>query len=213
MRVRSLIVLLSVIALATLACGLPSFSPPPTAAPVNTAATAAAAAATLIEEQAGAALATIQAPGFDMADSFEELGEQLGGLQPDANGNIVVTVTDDELNRALLTQGEFSQDDVTIQDVQVRFTGGNVVLTGNMTAPIRSGVTATFRPELSGGLVRFTLIGASLGILPVPTSLAGSVEQALNNTIGQLMAYLPADYSLQSVTVNEGSLTVVAHQS
>jgi hypothetical protein len=210
MRVRSLILLLAGIALATLACGLPTFSPRPTSVPVNIAATA---AASQLDEQSEAALATIQAPGFDVADSFEELGQQLGDLQPDANGNIFATVTDDQLNRALLTQGDFSQDDFTIEDVQVQFTGGNIVLTGNMTAPIRSGVTATFRPELSGGLLQFTMVDASLGILPVPTSLARSVEQALNITIAQLMAHLPAEYSLQSVTVNEGSLTVVAHKS
>ncbi len=213
MRVRSLILLLALITLATLACGLPTFNAPPTPVPIDTAATAAAAAATLIEEQAGAVMATVQSPGFEMADSFEELGQQLRGLQPDANGNIVVTVTDDQLNTALQSQGEFSQGDVTIQDVQLQFTGGNVILTGNMTAPLRSGVTATLRPELSGGQVQFTLLSASLGILPVPASLAGAVVQSLNSTIAQLMTQLPPEYSLQSVTVGEGSLTVVAHQN
>lgn len=221
MKSRSLAYLLFVLILATLACGLPSLSQP--AIQIDSAATAAAAArqagvaaataAALAGDQGGALLATVEASDLNLDIDLEELGQRFGSLQPDANGNVVATITDEEINRALQGQAEISQDDITIQNLRVAFTPGTVVLAGNMTEPIRSGVTASFRPELVDGRVQFTLVSASLGRLPVPTSMVRSIEQTMNTTIGQFMAYMPAGYTLQSVAVDEGSLTVIARQS
>ncbi|MCA9990078.1 MAG: hypothetical protein KDE29_03645 [Anaerolineales bacterium] len=218
----AIFLLISLLAFSALACGLglPPLSPPVTI-PADTAATAAAAAqqagqvaattAALAGQQGETLLATVQATDFDA--SFAELQQKLAALQPDANGNYTIVLTDAEINQGLQGQPEISQDGVTIQGLAVTFTGGNVVLTGNLTEPIAAQLTATFRPEVNDGQLTFSLVSAQLGRLPVPTSILQSVETTLNATIGNLMNNLPAGITLQSVFMGEGTMTVIAHQS
>lgn len=213
-------VLLTFFLLAALACGLPAPALPQVTIPTEAAATAAAVAqqaaaaaataAAFAGEQGNVALATVVASNLDL--DLTELQQKFSALQPDENGVLTVAITDNEVNRALGSQATVSQDNVTVEGLRVAFTGGDVVLTGNLTSPIQSTLTAEFRPEIIDGQLQFTLVSASLGRLPIPTSMLQSIESILNNAIGQLMTSLPGNFVLQSVLIGEGTLIVSARQ-
>ena len=61
--------------------------------------------------------------------------------------------------------------------------------------------------------MQFELIEASLGPLPLPELVLSMLEATLNATLNQAINQLPSDVRLQSVTVNEGSITLIGRES
>jgi hypothetical protein len=219
MKKQPIWVLLGLLLLVSLACAMPGGSLPDVTVPDDAAATAASAAqqagqaaatiAAVASENSDELLATVQASDFQINVNVESLREKFTNLQPDANGNISVTLTDDEINQAIQGQN-VAQQGISLQGIGVTFTGGNVVLTAMVTEPLQAQMTASFQPQVIDGQLQFTLVSAVLGRLPVPPAVLQSVEQTLNTTIGQLIASIPADYRLQDIDMGEGTMTIVA---
>jgi hypothetical protein len=217
---RTPLIFVAFLILSALACGLPSLSPPQI--PDNAAATAQAAAeqaaqaaattAAITSNQGEELIATLQASDMGLDLNLDALSERFSNLQPDANGNVIIVLSDDEINQALRGQDSITQEGVTLEGISVMFTGGNVVLAGNMTAPLQSQLTASFSPQVSDGQLQFTLISATLGRFPVPTGILTTIESTLNSSIGALLNNLPQNFILQSISMGEGTMTIVIHQ-
>ncbi len=220
MKKQNPLILLAILLLAALACGLPSLSPPQI--PDNAAATAqaaaeqaaraAATAAAVTSDQGESLVATVQAASMNLDLNLEALSAKFANLQPDANGNVTIVLTDEEINQALVGQNTLTQEGVTLEGITVAFTGGNVVLAGNLTTPIQSQMTASFAPQVEDGELRFTLIGATLGRFSVPAGILTTVESTLNNSIGALLNNLPPNYILHRIDMGEGTMTIVIRQ-
>ncbi len=220
MKKQPIWVLLGLLLLVSLACAMPGGSLPDVTVPDDAAATAASAAqqagqaaatiAAVASENSDDLLATVQASDFQINVNVDALREKFTNLQPDANGNISVTLTDEEINQAIQGQNNVAQQGISLQGIGVTFTGGNVVLTAMVTEPLQAQMTASFQPQVIDSQLQFTLVSAVLGRLPVPPAVLQSVEQTLNTTIGQLIATIPADYRLQDIVMGEGTMTIVA---
>jgi len=149
-----------------------------------------------------------QIPGVDI----NALKERFSSVQPDENGNVSVTITDDELNQAIqASQAAAAQAGSTlqIQNAQATFSGGNIILAGNVTEPVAADLSVSFRPDVANGTLQFEVVSATVGGVTVPPLLLQSAEATLNNTLGEAMSNLPAQVVLQDVVVGEGTLTVL----
>lgn len=160
-------------------------------------------------DQGSIAVATLQAAD---APEVDALREKFSNIQPDVNGNYTVTLTDVELNRVLQLQPTLTDPDaqVQLQDAVVSFTGGNIVLNARVVQPLSADLSITVRPYVAGGELAFDLQQASLGSLPVPEPILSVVEGTLNTSLDQALNSVPAGFQLLSVTVGEGTITVVA---
>ena len=215
--VAGIIFLLGMLFLATLACGF-GVQLPEIENPVSVAATAQTAVeqggvavqtlAAEAPEQGSAAVATLQAS--DSPD-IEALREKLSNIQPDEFGNYTVTLTDDELNQVLQIQQTIAAQgsEIQLEDPVVAFTGGNVVLNARVIQPLPANLSVTLQPIVEDGWLRFDLRSASLGPLPVPQVILSVVEGTLNTSLNQALSNVPAGVQLQSVTVGEGTITIV----
>jgi hypothetical protein len=47
-----------------------------------------------------------------------------------------------------------------------------------------------------------------LGTIEVPTVILSSAEATLNSTLGEAMNSIPANFTLQSIVMGEGTMTV-----
>ncbi|MCI0394885.1 MAG: DUF2993 domain-containing protein [Chloroflexi bacterium] len=217
--IPALTLFLSLLWLAPLACGpggAALVTPPPGAVETAQAAgqqggsglqTAAAVATT----QGGNALATIQAIG---TPNINALQEKLAGIQPDANGNFTVTITDDEVNQVILAQQQLAGNQQTaLQNPLVTFIGGNIVLTGDVTQPIVAPLAVVFRPAVVDGVLQFELISATLGSIQVPETLLAGAESTLNSSLGQALNQMPAGVQLQEILMGEGTMTITGRQT
>jgi hypothetical protein len=131
---------------------------------------------------------------------------------PDGDGTVEVTITEAELNQAIATAQAAQAQTGTpslIQNPQVSFSGGYIILTGTVTEPINGQLTVSFSPYVVNGTLQFDVVKASIGNLRVPPAALQTAEQTLNNTLGEAMGQLPEGTALQSVTVGEGTMTVI----
>lgn len=195
----------------------------------SVAATAAVGAtAVAASEQSDSVVATAVAQGETIAATAQSAADQIPGLdinalrerfssvQPDENGNVSVTITDAELNQAIqASQAAAAQAGATlqIQNAQATFTGGNIVLAGNVTEPIAADLNVTFRPYVAGATLQFEVVSATVGGIAVPAPLLQSAEATLNSTLGEAINSLPAQVVLQDVIMGEGTMTVVGSQA
>jgi len=218
---KNLILLMAVLLFATLACGfgtrLAEIENQVDAAGTAQAAIAQAddIAQTVAAEapaQSGNIIASIQASD---SPEIQALREQVAGIKPDEFGNYTITLDQNELNQILRLQPTLTDPNsgVQIQDPVLAFTGGNVVLYAQLTQPVEIGLEVTFQPLVTDGNLQFELIEASLGPLPLPDLVLSMLEATLNATVNQAINQMPTGVRLQSVTVNEGSITLVGRES
>lgn len=230
----ALLFFFGVLLMTTLACGVGGIDLPEVDIPEGAAATAgaaargaataaaeagiqetvAAAAGTVVsgaEAIGGNAVATLQATDFstEVVVNGEALRDKVQSVQPDASGAITLVLTDEELNQAVRVNEEEGKQPV-IQDITVQFTGGNVVMRGALTQPLTTNLVATFSAAVVAGELELTLERATVAGLPLPAATLAPVETALNNELQRALENLPDNYSLSTVTLGEGTMTLVA---
>jgi hypothetical protein len=181
------------------------------------AATMAARAATSGQE----AVEALRQGGFD-ANYLREKFADAVVVDVDGN-NITLTVTEAELNAAvLLSQQEAiaSGENPSVTNLQVRFTSGTVIFTGQITQPVEGQMQAVFEPllvdmmvngELIGRELRFELLNATVGTVQVPAYVINLLEARLNSTLVAALGSLPENVVLDEVTVGEGVMTIRGH--
>lgn len=159
--------------------------------------------------QGSVAVATLQSAD---APEIDALREKFSNIQPDVNGNYTVTLTDVELNQVLQLQPTLTDPNaqVQLQNALVSFNGGNIVLNARVIQPLAADLSVTVRPYVLDGELGFDLQQASLGSLPVPGPILSVVEGSLNASLDQALNSVPTGYQLLSVTLGEGTITIVA---
>ncbi|MBK8903155.1 MAG: hypothetical protein IPM53_18355 [Anaerolineaceae bacterium] len=128
---------------------------------------------------------------------------------PEGDGTVEVTITEAELNQAIAAAQAQTGTEPVLQNPQVRFSGGVIILTGTLAAPISGELTVSFAPYVVNNTLQFEVVEASIGNFQVPPAALQTAEQTLNSSLGTAMSQLPAGTGLQSVTVGEGTMTVV----
>lgn len=172
----------------------------------------AATAVALAGEQGSGLLATLQASDFEVQITFdvEPLRNKISQAQPGADGNITLEITDEELNQAIDVRAGRAGEEPALQDPEINFTDGNVVLIGRVQQPIQGEMRATFQPIVSDGQLRLFLTGVTIGSIPVPTVLLSSVEATINASLATLLSALPGNYRLSEIIIGEAVMTVIA---
>lgn len=220
---RAIVVFFGLLLLATLACGPGGVDLPEVTIPAGAAETAESAAAQAGElagtaaavagEQGGGLVATLEATDFNIDIQFdsEAIREKFSSVQPDESGNITVAITDQEINEALQVADTGGVS--PIQNLNVSFTGGNVVFSGDVTQPLQGRLTASFSAAVIDGQLQLDLVNARIGSVPVPPSLLDSLESTINERVATQLSRLPTSYTLQNVVIEEGSMTIMASRN
>lgn len=172
----------------------------------------AATAIALAGEQGGGLLATLEASDFEVQISIDldALRQKVSEARPGADGTIRLELTDEELNRAVDVRAGRAGEEPAIQDPDLSFGDGNVLLVGRVTQPIEGELRASFEPVVSDGQLRLFLTSVNIGSIPVPTVLLSSVEATLNASLATLLSALPNNYRLSEVVIGDGTMTIIA---
>lgn len=175
----------------------------------------AATAVALAGEQGSGLLATLEASDFDVQITIDvdALRQKVSEAQPNAEGVINLQFSDEELNQAIEVRAGRAGQEPAIQDPDLTFTGGNVVLVGRVQQPIQGEMRATFQPVVSDGQLRLFLTNVNIGGIPVPTVLLSSVEATINASLATLLSALPSNYRLSEIIMDEGTMTIIARST
>jgi len=168
--------------------------------------------------QGDSAAATAVGQGSDGAGSALAAGgslqQKLANIQPDANGNFDVAVTEADLNEFVAGQGGgFQTDTLSAQNIKIQITPEHLALTGDVTDPIALPLEVKLRPAIIGEQLRFELLSASAGIFPVPDSMLNLIEAGVNSELSRALIGLPNDVTLQDASLANGVLTIFGQQN
>lgn len=90
-----------------------------------------------------------------------------------------IEISDADINKLVSTM----IPDAPVKDAKVTFTDGKILITGKMIKPIEGDFNAEAGVSLVNGVPVIKLTKTTLGSLPIPTFLLGSVETAANEAI------------------------------
>ncbi len=193
-------VLATAVAQAGVMAGTAQLLPTAQAIATDIAATAQAAAGSIVGTPAPGGSSIIQ--------------NKLAGIQPDASGLYHVDVTEEEFNQIITTQLAGPSGGASpIQNAVVAIENGSIVLDGDVTQPLATSISVTFRPIVENGDLRFDVSRASLGGFPASGGLLTTVENTLNSSISTETLGLPSNIILQEILVGDGIMTILARQT
>ena len=176
----------------------------------------AATAIALAGERGGDLVATLEASNFDIQVdvNVEPLRQKVANAQPDANGNVTITFTEQELNEAIAFRATGGTEQAfELRNPTLSFSEGNVILLAQINQPLEGELRATFLPTVQGNQLRFNLTAASIGGVSVPTAVLSLAEARLNTSMALITAALPSNYTLTDITAGNGALTISAQRS
>jgi hypothetical protein len=230
---RMFLILVTLLALAALACNFSAALPDVNVSPeeMQQAAATAAAMAGQMGELAGTAVAqgdqiaaTALAQSGDIVATIgaatplpglDPLRDKFNSVQPDADGNFSVSITQEEFNQSLAAReaaAVAAGNPPQFRNAQVRFEDGQVMLLADLTEPVTAPFTGAFRPLVVDGRLQFELLGATLGPLPVPALVLQTASGLVNNAVAEALVGLPNSVVLQTITVQPGLMIVQGQQ-
>ena len=216
----SLLPFFFILFLATLACGLSSRLPEPpeqaqalvtAQAAVRESGNAVQTVAALAPEQGATAVAALQAAE---SPELDQIQAKLSNIQPDQFGNYKVTLTEGEINELLQASNLLNDPGNQVQflNAVIAFRDGRINLEARLVEPIGADIQLSLVPVIQDGNLGFQLYEASFGPLPAPQFILTRIESALNNALNTALNDVPGTVSLTSVSVGEGSITIVGRQ-
>ena len=188
----------------------------------------AAAAAGVLTDQAGEIAATAVAQGGEIAATAQifptqdpnivgatALEQKLANIQPDANGNFVLVITEADFNEYIAgqTDGGIKTEGFNVENVNIDISGESAKLTGDVKEPLALPLTVEMSPEVQDNRLHFKIISAQAGIFPAPTTMLDLIELTANTALTEALAGLPSNMTLQNVQLGDGTLTITGHQS
>jgi len=146
--------------------------------------------------------------------SLSSLEQKLNNIQPDANGNFILLITEDDLNEFISGQegGGFQGADFGIEEVRIDINADAAELTGNLINPLQAPLRVQLRPVISNGQLEFEIQSATLGGFPMPASMLDLLNTVVNSEIGKALLSIPSHVTLQEAAISEGLLTIMGHQ-
>ncbi|MEM9773676.1 MAG: LmeA family phospholipid-binding protein [Chloroflexota bacterium] len=137
----------------------------------------------------------------------ETLEQKFSSVMPDENGQVTVTVTQDEINRVL--QSQPSLGNAPVSGMIILFTNGTIVFEADITQPREGRLIVTFVPYVSNNTLQFDVVEASLGGVRIPPAALSTAETTLNTTIGEAANQMPSHVTLTDIIIGEGYMTIL----
>lgn len=138
----------------------------------------------------------------------------LGAAQ---NGQVSVTVTEQQLTSLMVlrlqeSQAQGNQGDVQIRDVQVFLRNGKIQLFGVIEA---SNITANALVVISvgvtaGGQMTFSVDSADFGPIPAPSAITQAISDTLNEALTGQVGTLASGVKITNVLIADGQMAITA---
>ena len=136
------------------------------------------------------------------SEKAQDLVSKLGqDLILDAEGNYVLTITEEELTSwVALNMGE------TIKDPQIILSEGKIHLSGTITTPVKTTMTAILLVEAEAGQAQTTVESISFGGLPIPGAFAETLVRQIDDLVTP--RHSQGEVEITEVEIAEGELTL-----
>ena len=166
------------------------------------------AVATAVIAEGAEAVAALEAAGYDTA----YLEEKFASVIANENGNISVTLREDEVNAVLLLREQAALEagqERQIRNVRVDFQGnGTLLFLGDIEEPLVAQLVVAFRPVITAGELTFAVESASIGQTDLPAFVLDTIEATINSSLTQAVAKLPAEVIVTEALIDDNSMVI-----
>lgn len=139
---------------------------------------------------------TVAVSGQDADSLVSKLGQD---LILDAEGNYVLTITEEELTSwVALKMGE------TIEDPQIILSEGKIHMYGTITTPVSAAMTAILLMEAEAGQARTKVESITFGGLPIPETFAETLVRQIDDLVTP--RHSQGEVEITEVEIAEGEL-------
>lgn len=153
-------------------------------------------------------------PTAEASVTGTSIERKLANIQPDADGNFSVSITEDDLNEFVAGQeGGIQTEALSAQDIGFDITPEHLELSADVTEPVQLPLIIQLRPTVTGDQLRFELLSASAGLFPVPEGMLDVIETVANTELTRALIGLPSGTTLNDATLGEGEFTIYGHQN
>jgi hypothetical protein len=158
------------------------------------------------------AIATVRAVATPNADYLKE---KLASIEPDAEGNYQVALSEDEVNTLLRLRQLLTGDFIGagIQSQQVTFRDGRITVSGSILEPLPGALLVRIRPTVEDGQWHLEIEEATVAGQQAPQQTLDGVERSISGALSEALAYLPAGVQLQEIMAADGMLTIVGSKT
>lgn len=139
-----------------------------------------------------------------LQDSVEQAGQ---------GSTVEITISEEEITSVIaLRFGE--QTGMTVTDLQVYLRDGQVQMFGNvLMGELAVPVVVFFEPQINlQGQLHLTLVSFQMGPLEVPDSLKETIQEQVDQLIGNMIQQSESSFYVESVTIADGNLTLRGHR-
>lgn len=153
--------------------------------------------------------ATLEAAGID----GRYLIDKAASLQPDANGNVHMTITETELNLVLQSSTLFADENEAneaLQATTARMTAGTIRLSGTVERPVAGLLTITLQPLIIDNQIQFQIINAALNDNGLPQFIINTAQTTLDSTLNSTITSMPGNVIVKNIYIGEGYMTITA---
>lgn len=138
------------------------------------------------------------------AGSLAGFNQKLKDLKPAADGQVSVSVSEEELT-SLLAEG-FSAENVILKDIRFSINEQNILIYGTLIKPISAKVVMTALPRIQDGRVKFDIINTSAGQLSLPAILNRKVSQIVADSLSAKLGLIYQKAEIREVKLNRGKM-------
>jgi uncharacterized protein YpmS len=129
---------------------------------------------------------------------------------PAPNGEVTITITEQQLNSYIEAQMA-SQKDLTITNPSVHLTEGQIIVSGKITMDIvTTDAQAVLVPTLdSNGKPVIHVQSLKVGSITVPDNLKNQLEQQVQNLLADYISSNAPDMKVKEIKITEGQMTLI----
>jgi len=149
---------------------------------------------------------TIIASGEAAAELESNVATAVAQLEQ--TGSASLTITENQLT-SYLAEKLASQPDSPIQNVQIRLENGSIQLTGQMSvSSLSADLSLTMQPYVDQGNLQVIIQEGQIGSIPLPDATLKTLTQTINQEMVGLVTFHGQQFKLESVSMDNGSMTL-----
>lgn len=128
--------------------------------------------------------------------------------QLEQTGSASLTISENQLTSYLAVKLA-SQPDSPIQNAQIRLGNGSIQLTGQMSlSSLSTDLSLTMQPYIDQGNLQVTIQEGQIGSLPLPEATLKTLTQTINQEMVGLVTFQGQQLKLESISIDDGSMTL-----
>jgi hypothetical protein len=147
------------------------------------------------------------------SEAVEDLMAEIesAGATASAGGPIVLELTETQLTSLAALELQ-NQQEVGIQNLQIRLQNGQVMISGNVAQDsISLPIGVDLNIYVEAGEPRTEIVSAKLGPLPVPQAYLDQITEQFNQALISQFSSYGQDIVFDSISIQNGIMTITAH--